>query len=66
MLLVPDPEDRSRDRVIGGGIERIDYATIVDRENLATIETLDRPAVALIAAHVGSTRLIDNMLLSVE
>ena len=47
-----------------GGIERIDYARVVDRQNLETIEHLDRPAIALIAAHVGATRLIDNMLLS--
>lgn len=46
------------------GIERIDYARIVDRDGLETLQQLDRPAVALIAAHVGATRLIDNMLLS--
>lgn len=46
-----------------GGIERIDYARVVDRQNLETIDKLDRPAVALIAAHVGATRLIDNTLL---
>lgn len=44
-------------------IERIDYAKIVDRHTLESIPRLDRPAVALIAAHVGSTRLIDNVLL---
>ena len=43
------------------GAERIDYARIVDRNSLETLETLDRPAVALIAAYVGQTRLIDNL-----
>lgn len=38
----------------------IDYATVVDRRNLGELKTLDRAAVAIIAARVGSTRLIDN------
>ncbi len=46
-----------------GGIERIDYARVVDRRRLTSLELLNRPAVALIAAHVGATRLIDNVLL---
>jgi pantoate--beta-alanine ligase len=46
-----------------GGVERIEYATIADPETLAELERLDGPGVALIAAHVGSTRLIDNCLL---
>ncbi|MEZ6135704.1 MAG: pantoate--beta-alanine ligase [Pirellulaceae bacterium] len=45
------------------GADRIDYARIVDRETLTRLEMLERPAVALIAAHVGKTRLIDNLLL---
>ncbi|MEO8270668.1 MAG: pantoate--beta-alanine ligase [Aureliella sp.] len=45
------------------GLERIDYACIVDRHTLERLPQLDRPAVALIAAHVGETRLIDNVLL---
>jgi len=46
------------------GIERIDYATLADPETLTELKTLDGPAVALIAAHVGKTRLIDNRLLN--
>jgi len=46
------------------GITRIDYATVVDAESLAELDTFERPAIALIACHVGKTRLIDNMLLS--
>jgi pantoate--beta-alanine ligase len=45
------------------GAERIDYARVVDRETLLDLSELDRPAIALIAAHVGTTRLIDNLLL---
>ena len=47
------------------GITRIDYAAIVDPDTLVPIAALDRPARALIAAHVGSTRLIDNAPLPV-
>lgn len=43
-----------------GGVDRIDYAAIVAPNTLDSLERLDGPAVALIAAHVGKTRLIDN------
>lgn len=43
-----------------GGVDRIDYVAIVHAETLAEVERLDGPAAALIAAHVGKTRLIDN------
>lgn len=45
------------------GAERIDYARIVDAEWLTDLDTIEDRAVALIAAHVGSTRLIDNLVL---
>lgn len=41
----------------------VDYATIADRETLEPLPCVDRPAVALVAGRVGSTRLIDNRLL---
>jgi pantoate--beta-alanine ligase len=43
----------------------IDYATVVDRETLTELSVLDRPAVAIIAAKVGNTRLLDNQELDV-
>lgn len=49
--------------LVAAGIERIDYVTIADRLTLEALPRLDRPAVALVAAHVGTTRLIDNLLL---
>ena len=50
--------------LISEGAERVDYARIVDRETLEPLgDTADQPAVALIAAHIGATRLIDNRLL---
>jgi pantoate--beta-alanine ligase len=42
------------------GITRIDYAVVVDQQTLAAKEYIEVSARALIAAYVGSTRLIDN------
>lgn len=45
------------------GAERIDYARIVDANWLTDLQYIQAPAVALIAAYVGKTRLIDNLVL---
>jgi pantoate--beta-alanine ligase len=46
-------------------VDRIDYLELRDAETLAPLATLDRrPGVLLVAAFVGATRLIDNLLLS--
>lgn len=42
---------------------RLDYLEIVDPETLQTLGAVDRPALVAIAAFVGSTRLIDNVVL---
>lgn len=42
---------------------RVDYARIVDADSLEPMEKLDRPAVAAVAVFLGTTRLIDNILL---
>lgn len=42
------------------GVDSVDYAKIVDFLTLEPINQLDDRAVALIAARVGSTRLLDN------
>lgn len=48
-------------RILGeAGIDRIDYVALVDPETLVDREDLTQPTVALIAAYVGRTRLIDN------
>lgn len=41
----------------------VDYAEIADASTLARVETIESGAVALAAVRVGTTRLIDNMLL---
>lgn len=42
---------------------KIDYAVIVHHESLAELTTVAPTMVALIAARVGTTRLIDNLIL---
>jgi pantoate--beta-alanine ligase len=49
----------------GLGVDKIDYADVVDAETLAPLDQFNGRAVALIAAHVGTTRLIDNAILEV-
>jgi pantoate--beta-alanine ligase len=54
-------ESGAEDALRRAGFARVDYVAIRDAETLAAIETLDRPARILAAAHLGRTRLIDNM-----
>jgi pantoate--beta-alanine ligase len=48
---------------IVGRVDRIDYLKIRAADDLAPLDTIDRPAVILVAAFVGGTRLIDNLRL---
>jgi pantoate--beta-alanine ligase len=44
---------------------RLDYLSIVDAETLETLEKIDeRPVLIAIAAYIGKTRLIDNMVVN--
>lgn len=63
-LAIDNIERRVRDMLSAREI-RIDYADIVHAESLKNISEVSRntPAIFLIACHVGSTRLIDNILL---
>ncbi len=54
-----------RDVLAAAGLQP-DYAVVVDRVTLQQITKLDRPAVAMVAAQVGKTRLIDNTLLDAK
>jgi pantoate--beta-alanine ligase len=42
-------------------VDRIDYLELCDAATLSTLVQIDRPAVLLVAAFVGRTRLIDNI-----
>jgi pantoate--beta-alanine ligase len=43
---------------------RIDYARIIDADSLLPITRLDRPALAAVAVFLGTTRLIDNIVMN--
>jgi pantoate--beta-alanine ligase len=45
---------------------KTDYATIVDPESLEELTARQDRMVALVAANIGSTRLIDNMLIELQ
>jgi len=45
---------------------QIDYAAVVDKETLQIVESVKNGAVVLLAVRIGSTRLIDNMLIGVS
>jgi pantoate--beta-alanine ligase len=44
---------------------RLDYVTVADAETLEKVDKIDeRPTLIALAAYVGKTRLIDNMILN--
>jgi pantoate--beta-alanine ligase len=48
---------------IAANVERVDYVELRDADSLQPVERLEKPAVILAAAFVGTTRLIDNLRL---
>ena len=51
---------RMTDCLAAESMARVDYVSVADRETLAELARLDRPALALAAAWIGRTRLTDN------
>ena len=51
------------EEVIQEPLADLDYAAVVDPETFEDMESLDRPALALLAVRIGNTRLIDNLIL---
>lgn len=51
-----------REQLRSAGLEPIDYAALVEPLELMPVEEVTGPTVALIAAHAGRTRLIDNLV----
>lgn len=45
------------------GADRVEYARVVNSDTLGDLREIKAPAIALIAAQVGATRLIDNLVL---
>lgn len=48
------------------GIRRFDYATLVHPLTMDELQRVEDSAVAIVAAHVGNTRLIDNLCVDVD
>lgn len=42
---------------------RLDYIEVCNPENLSPVKIISKKVVILIAAHVGKTRLIDNIII---
>lgn len=42
----------------------LDYAVVADPDTLEELDRIERPVIALVAARIGSTRLIDNAVLA--
>jgi pantoate--beta-alanine ligase len=58
-------EDAMRETMEARGIA-VDYAAVVAAESLAPPADASTPAIALVAGRLGTTRLIDNLLLPVR
>lgn len=58
-------EDAVRTTIASEPGVRVDYISVVDAETLDKLEKIDgRPILIAVAAYVGKTRLIDNMMLN--
>jgi len=55
-------ESQMRDTLTDAGFD-LDYAVLRDARTLAELPNITSGAVALVAAHIGGVRLIDNMLM---
>jgi len=55
--------DHMRQHMLSSQVDQVDYAVIADPESLQEVSQLNGSAVALVAARVGNTRLIDNAVL---
>jgi pantoate--beta-alanine ligase len=54
-------QEHGKQALLAAGFASVDYLTVRDAETLAPLASLDRPARILVAATIGTTRLIDNM-----
>jgi pantoate--beta-alanine ligase len=53
---------RMRRRICQEPDARIDYVSVADAETLEELRVVDRPALVSLAVRIGSTRLIDNVV----
>jgi len=55
--------EAAKDILAGTPAVRLDYFEIVDPDELTPLPTINQPALVAVAAFVGNTRLIDNIVL---
>jgi pantoate--beta-alanine ligase len=55
-----------RQRLIDAGVSDIDYAVLAQPSSLEIVDEVVEEVVALIACHVGQTRLLDNRVIQVD
>lgn len=58
---VTEQEAWGKGALADAGFDKIDYVEVRDAETLAPVDRVTRPARVLAAAHLGGTRLIDNV-----
>jgi pantoate--beta-alanine ligase len=56
-------ESRIREIIDSEPHTRIDYAQIVDMDDLCAVQKIEGQALLALAVHVGNARLIDNTIL---
>jgi pantoate--beta-alanine ligase len=59
-------ERAALDTLRAAGVDRVDYAELRAAEDLSALERAEGRVILAIAAHVGATRLIDNMVFDVR
>ena len=59
---IPTAITTARNSILKAGFDSVDYVAVRDAETLAKIADISRPARILAAAKIGTTRLIDNMV----
>ncbi len=58
--------EAGREQIVAGTGVRLDYFEIVDADSLEPVKSAGSGALVAVAAWVGSTRLIDNLILGVK
>lgn len=62
----PVVEQAMQRQLISAPVDSIDYAALIHPETLERVESIGGPVVGIIAARVGSTRLIDNATFAIR
>lgn len=55
-----------RQQLLAAGVGQVDYALVANADSLEPLQKIRLPAVLLVAARVGTTRLLDNLVMSQE